>query len=85
MDFIDKNSDNLYSMDIVITKMRDFAKVIDSHSDVINSNDIKQIVESFNVFADWVEIANEFAVEQAKKNAIDDFVEKIKDKFGGEK
>lgn len=85
MDFIDTNSDNLYSMDMVVDKMRDFAKVIDSCSDVINSSDIKKIAEAVNVFADWAKIANELAVEQAKKNAIDDFVEKIKDKFGGEK
>jgi hypothetical protein len=72
-------------MDMVVDKMRDLAKVIDSRSDAINSSDIKKIAEAVNVFADWVKIGNELAVEHAKKNAIDDFVEKIKDKFGGEK
>jgi hypothetical protein len=85
MDFIDTNSDNLHSMDMVVDKMRDLAKVIDSRSDAFNSSDIKKIAEAVNVFADWVKIGNELAVEQAKKNAIDDFVKKIKDKFGGEK
>lgn len=85
MDFIDTNSENLYSMDMVTTKMRDFAKVIDSRSDAINESDIKKIAEAFNVFADWVKIANELAILQAVDNAIDDFVAKLKDKLEVEK
>lgn len=85
MDFIDTNSENLYSMDMVTTKMRDFAKIITSRSDFIDGNDIKKIAEAFNVFADWVKIANELAISQAVDNAIDDFVAKLKDKLEVEK
>lgn len=85
MDFIDTNGENLYSMDIVITKMRDFAKLIDSNRDVIDSSRLKKIAEAINILANMVKIVNEIAVEQAKKDAIDDFVAKLKDRFGGEK
>lgn len=85
MDFIDTNGENLYSMDTVITKMRDFAKLIDSNRDVIDSSCLKKIAEAINILANMVKIVNEVAVEQAKKDAIDDFVAKLKDRFGGEK
>lgn len=85
MDFTNTSSENLYSMDAIVAKMRDYAKVIDAGSASFDSSDIKKIAEAFNIFADSVKIANEIAVAQAVENAIDYLVAKLKDKFGGEK
>lgn len=85
MDLIDIDKDDLCSMDTVVTKMHDFAKAINSRSAFIDRNDISNIANAFITFADWAKVANELAVEQAKKKAVEDFVSKIKEEFGGEK